>query len=75
MRTFKFVIVLVLAICLVVPNTAFAQGKTSLDKLGEKLVRQLWEDIKNKEWDKLERSMPAGFQSVHVDGARDKEGE
>lgn len=42
---------------------------------GEKIVRQLWSDIKAKNWAPIEAMMSPGFQSVHQDGARDRVGE
>ena len=42
---------------------------------GEKMERKMWEDIKAKNWNAVESKMAEGFQSVHVDGARDRAGE
>jgi len=42
---------------------------------GEKMEKQMWEDIKAKNWKALESKIAEGFQSVHPDGARDRAGE
>jgi hypothetical protein len=48
-------------------------NQTSND--GEKRERQMWEDIKAKNWEAVEGKIAEGFQSVHGDGARDRAGE
>ena len=40
--------------------------------LGETLVRQLWEDMKEGNITKIEGYIAPGFQSVHWDGSRDR---
>jgi Domain of unknown function (DUF4440) len=42
---------------------------------GEKMEKQIWEDIKAKNWQAVESKIADGFQSVHPDGARDRAGE
>ncbi|MGH7981693.1 MAG: hypothetical protein ACREFF_00940 [Candidatus Udaeobacter sp.] len=42
---------------------------------GEKIERQMWEDIKAKNWETVEGKIAENFQSVHADGARDRAGE
>ncbi|MGC2352355.1 MAG: nuclear transport factor 2 family protein [Candidatus Udaeobacter sp.] len=42
---------------------------------GEKMEKQMWEDIKAKNWKVVENKIAEGFQSVHPDGARDRAGE
>jgi hypothetical protein len=42
---------------------------------GEKMERQMWEDIKAKNWKAVEGKIAEGFQSVHPDGARDRANE
>jgi hypothetical protein len=39
---------------------------------GEKMERQMWDDIKAKNWNAVEGKIAEGFQSVHPDGARDR---
>ena len=40
--------------------------------LGEKIVRQLWVDLKEGNVTAIEEKIAVGFQSVHQDGARDR---
>lgn len=42
---------------------------------GERVVRQLWSDIRDKNWTAIEAMMAPGFQSLHQDGARDRAAE
>ena len=42
---------------------------------GERVVRQLWSDIRDKNWTAIEAMIAPGFQSLHQDGARDKAAE
>lgn len=42
---------------------------------GERLERQLWEDMKTFNWAALEKKLAPEFQSVHVDGPRNRTGE
>ena len=42
---------------------------------GEKMERQMWEDIKAKNWKAVENKIADAFQSVHPDGARDRANE
>ena len=39
------------------------------------MEKQMWEDIKAKNWKAVENKIAEGFQSVHPDGARDRAGE
>lgn len=38
--------------------------------MGETLVRELWKDMAEENWKKIEKSMAPEFQSVHEDIAR-----
>jgi hypothetical protein len=42
---------------------------------GERLERQMADDIKAKNWNAVEARIADGFQSVHPDGIRDRAGE
>jgi hypothetical protein len=42
---------------------------------GEKLERQMADDIKARNWAAVEARIAKGFQSVHPDGTRDRAGE
>ena len=39
------------------------------------MEKQMWEDIKAKNWKVVENKIADEFQSVHSDGARDRAGE
>jgi len=43
--------------------------------LGEQLVRQFWEAIRTEDAGALGTILAPGFQSIHQDGARDRDGE
>ena len=43
--------------------------------LGEKLVRQLWVDMKENNIAAIEKMIAPGFQSIHEDGSRAREEE
>ncbi|MEW6053332.1 MAG: DUF4440 domain-containing protein [Nitrospirota bacterium] len=45
------------------------------ENVGESLVRQLWVDMKTNNMESIEKKMGAGFQSIHQDGARNREQE
>lgn len=47
--------------------SGYADGST-----GESLERQMWADIKSKNWTLVEQNIASDFQSIHTDGARDK---
>src|SRR5262245_38077011 len=42
---------------------------------GEQMEKQMWEDIKAKNWKAVESKIADGFQSIHPDGARDRTNE
>jgi hypothetical protein len=42
---------------------------------GEKMEKQMWEDINAKNWTAVESKIADAFQSVHPDGARDRANE
>jgi hypothetical protein len=42
---------------------------------GEKMEKQMWEEIKAKNWNAVESKIADAFQSVHPDGARDRANE
>jgi len=43
--------------------------------LGEKLIRQFFEDARKHDMAAIEKTLAAGFQSVHTDGVRDRASE
>lgn len=45
------------------------------EDLGEKLIRSFFEDARNHDEEAIEATLAQGFQSVHTDGATDRQGE
>ena len=43
--------------------------------LGERLVRQLWADMKARDMEAMQEITASGFQSAHTDGMRNREEE
>jgi len=58
-------------LCLNLPGQMIQSGEPDLT-VGEKLERQIWADMKAKNWDAVAQKLAAGFQSVHQDGSRDR---
>ncbi len=57
-------------------TTGFADQETSTEQgLGEKLLRQVWADMKKPDMERIEKTIGQGFQSVHSFGARDRDQE
>ncbi|MCK4338399.1 MAG: DUF4440 domain-containing protein [Candidatus Cloacimonetes bacterium] len=52
-----------------------SQTKETPSVDGEKLIRELWLNIKNNNWDVLENKIAYVFQSIHEDGTRDRDEE
>ena len=64
-------IALVLSLICITPVTA-GEGDASMNALGEKLLKQLWTNIRKGDMEALGLMTTAGFQSVHQFGANDK---
>lgn len=60
-----------LVVCVHAQETPSAVGAPD----GEKLERQMADDIKARNWGAVEARIADGFQSVHPDGMRDRAGE
>ncbi len=79
----KNVVLMLLAMSLFVASAAAKETadsdsqKRSVEdaQLGEKLVRQLWADMKQEDLSAIQEIIADGFQSVHDDGARDRQEE
>jgi hypothetical protein len=52
-----------------------AQAASPTASEGETLERQMWGDMKAKNWPAVEARIAQAFQSVHPDGVRDRTGE
>ena len=72
MKELKWTFIFTMA-CLAVNQGGMVAGVSAGERsLGEKLVRQLWAEVKAGNVEALEKMMAPGFQSVHADGARDR---
>ncbi len=70
-RTFvAAILIVVLALSLFAPTTVLADGD-----IGENLVRRFFADSQSRDQASIEKALAEGFQSVHTDGVRDREGE
>jgi len=75
MKIFKVMFVLVFALT-GISQLALAESESlSAAAQGEKLVRQVWSDMKAGNIEAIESYTPQGFQSVHQDGSRNREQE
>jgi len=75
MKIMKIVFVLIFSfLCISQLALAGQQSPTVLEQ-GEKLVRQVWTDMKVGNIKAIEKYTAQGFQSVHQDGARTREQE
>lgn len=75
MRSFKVLLTATFVLLCVNPVYLGAAESTAKVSEGEKMVRQLFADMKAKNMAALEKWMAPGFQSAHQDGARNKEQE
>jgi len=75
MKIMKVVFVLIFSF-LCISQVALAEQKPlSVLEQGEKLVHQIWGDMKSGNIKAIEKYTAQGFQSVHQDGARSREQE
>ncbi|MBS0633855.1 MAG: nuclear transport factor 2 family protein [Verrucomicrobia bacterium] len=65
MQTTLFHTAFLFVICLTSTFSLFGDAAQ-----GEALERQMWEDMKHRNYKDIEEHIAAGFQSVHTDGAR-----
>lgn len=63
----RTLIIVLLLVCFCFTQNVFAADA----ELGEKLVRQLWMDVKGGNIQAIEKYISPAFQSVHQDGTRD----
>ena len=62
-------------VCLGLPNLALAEGAAASTTTGEQILITLWNDMEKGNFEAIEAMMDPAFQSVHDDGARNKEQE
>ena len=75
MKKWKAVLALVFVYVFINQVCVIAEDAGNSQSLGEKLVRQLWEDMKKTDMKVLEKKIADGFQSVHQYGASNREQE
>ncbi len=75
MKIFKQGIIVVLALLGVSLGGMIARAPTAEPSQGERLVRQLWAYSKEGKVTEIAKMMGPGFQSIHEDGAGDREAE
>lgn len=75
MKILKSVFVMTFAFLFLAQAVQANQKSETEISLGENLVRQLWVDMKTKNIESLEKKIASGFQSIHQDGARNREQE
>ena len=75
MKELKWVFIFTLAFLAVNQGGMIAGVSAGEGSLGEKLVRQLWADMKAGNVETLEKMTAPGFQSVHEDGSRNRKEE
>jgi hypothetical protein len=75
MKIMKVVLVLIFSFLCTSQVALAGQESPSVLEQGEKLVRQVWGDMKSGNIEAIEKYTAQGFQSVHQDGARTREQE
>ena len=75
MKIMKIVLVLIFSFLCISQIAVAGQESQSVIEQGEKLVHQVWSDMKSGNIEAIEQYTPQGFQSVHQDGTRTREQE
>ena len=75
MRVWKAILALVLVYVFINQVCIFAGDAGGDQSPGETLVRELWEDMRQTDMKALEKKIAKGFQSVHQDGASNRDEE
>jgi len=75
MNSFKLALIIALTFAFTT-LTVLANQEVATEKgLGEKLLRQLWSDMKKPDMQEIEKTTAQGFQSVHQYGSNNREQE
>jgi hypothetical protein len=72
MRALKLLLISLLVSGFTILPAQAGENATTDQVLGEKLLRQVWVDMKTTDMAHLEKSMAHGFQAVHQYGANDR---
>jgi hypothetical protein len=75
MNLLKTALIPVLGLMIVCTSVQAGEEQPGQNELGEKLIRELWATSAKADLPALEKMLAKGFQSVHADGARDREQE
>jgi hypothetical protein len=75
MKMLRLVLILALTFLIINQGSVFAAEPTDEQSQGVKLVNQLWSDLKEGNIEAIEEYIVPGFQSIHEDGARDRDAE
>lgn len=75
MKTLTLALVISLSVAFFASAVRAAPAAVDDQALGEQLVRQLWVDMKDNDMEAIGKSLAQGFQSVHQNGASDREQE
>ncbi len=72
----KLKVVVILSLFFMVIFSLSCNIQTQAEEVdGEKLVREVWEAMKSTDMEYIENILALGFQSIHQDGARNREEE
>ena len=69
MNSFKLALIVTLIFAFATPTVLADQKVATKKSIGEKLLRQLWADIKKPDMEAIEKTIAKGFQSAHQYGA------
>jgi len=75
MKLWRLVVICAFAVLVVSQGSVVADEPTEEQSQGEELVQQLWSDMKEGNVEAIEGYIAEGFQSIHEDGARDRDAE
>lgn len=72
MKSLKLALLVVVMVAFL-PLSLVAKGAAPVKQsVGEKLLHQLWSNMKKSDMPALEKMTAKGFQAIHQDGARDR---
>ncbi|MBT8490649.1 MAG: nuclear transport factor 2 family protein [Deltaproteobacteria bacterium] len=72
MNSLKLAVIITLTILLTTVPALASQKVAAEKSLGEKLVRQLWENMQKPDMKMIEKTIAKGFQSVHQFGSNNR---
>ncbi|MFH1653437.1 MAG: nuclear transport factor 2 family protein [Pseudomonadota bacterium] len=71
MKHLKWVSLFCISLCLLLGSSQMIFAAKAPSQ-GETLERQMWTDMKAKKWVEVKNKMARNFQSIHQDGARNR---